>query len=121
MYNGAALESGNQIEISLKTKLSPLKRLMFAQRLSHSLETVNIDAEKMQLGWHRKVPISCDVESQRWQVIIPKGPYACEYYSGLYVPALAGVISMVGVGREMLDCFQSMAQGIKNAAEAQRK
>jgi hypothetical protein len=116
MYEGAPVEEGSQIELGLRLKLPPFKNLIFG-KLKYSRELVTINNDEMLLGWHREVPLACHAESRRWQIVVPRGPYACDYYSGLFLPALVGKISMLGVGTEILDALQSMGAGIKSAAE----
>jgi hypothetical protein len=117
MYEDAPVEEGSQIELGLRLKLPPLKNLIFGKNLKYSRETVTINNDDMLLGWHREVPLACHAESRRWQIVVPRGPHACDYYSGLFLPALVGKVSLLGVGTEILDALQSMGAGIKNAAE----
>jgi len=118
MANGAALATGNQVELSLKIPLNWIKELIFGSQIAHSDETVILDDSAMALGWHRKVPLACGRESERWQIVVPTGDNACTYYSGLYIPGLPGELAIAGVGKEILDAFESIIKGIKTRVEA---
>lgn len=117
MTDGAPLVSGNQIELGLRLNLSSIKDFVFGSQLASSKEFVMVDDTTMALGWHRKVPLTCGAESERWQIVVPRGENACDYYSGLYVPGFTGEISMFGVGEEILKAFESIGMGIKKKSD----
>ena len=113
MVNGAPVETGNLIELGLHPHLNAVKKLLFGSQLAKSVETIEVDDVNMALSWRREVPLTCGALSERWQIVVPRGPFACDYYSGLYTPGFTGKVAMLAIGLNILACFQAFADGIK--------